>query len=69
MINVASIDPNTFYSTAEAIKLLHKSNAWFSQHRWKGTGPKCSKGVVPVLYKGADLLNWLESRSAVTSAA
>lgn len=62
MIDASLIDPNTYYTTAEAMKLLHKSNAWFSQHRWKGTGPKCSKGIVPVLYKGSELLAWLEGK-------
>jgi hypothetical protein len=69
MINASSIDPNTFYTTAEAMTLLHKGNAWFVNHRWKGTGPKCRTGIVPILYKGADLLEWLEGRSAAKSAA
>jgi hypothetical protein len=69
MISVNSIDPNTFYTTAEAMTLLHKSNAWFTRHRWKGTGPKCSIGIVPVLYKGSELLAWIESRSSVQAVA
>ena len=67
-IDSSSIDPNTFYTTADAVKILNKSNAWFARHRWLGTGPKCRKGIVPILYKGADLLAWLEPRE-VTSAA
>jgi hypothetical protein len=70
MINTASINPDAFYNTQEAMQFFGKSYAWFSRHRWKGTGPQCNRDTCPVLYKGADLTAWLDQgRGAVKSAA
>lgn len=60
-LNLRSIDPDTFYDTQEASKLLCKSAAWFERHRWAGTGPTYSPGR-PVRYLGRDLLAWLEAQ-------
>jgi hypothetical protein len=70
MINIASINPDAFYSTQEAMNFFGKSYAWFARHRWKKTGPNCNQNTCPVLYKGADLIAWLDKgRGAVKSAA
>ncbi len=61
MASPTLLDPESLYSQAELVPLLKKSRAWFERSRWDGSGPPFVKVGRLSLYRGADVLAWLEA--------
>ena len=61
-------DANKIYTQSEVAEALGKSEAWAERARWNGSGPKFLKLGRRVVYRGSDLLLWIESRVRVSTA-
>lgn len=66
MIRIDAIIPAALYTEKEAAPLLGKSLAWMRRCRWIGTGPVYLKQGRPILYRGSDLIVWLEQGAIKT---
>ncbi len=62
------IKPTQLYSQADLAPILRKSIAWFERARWSGTGPAFVKVGRQPLYRGADVLAWLDANTRTSTS-
>ncbi len=64
----SAIEPDALYTQTELAPLPRKSLAWFERSRWAGTGPTYVKVGRQPLYRGSDVLAWLDSNTRTSTA-
>ena len=57
-----TVDPNALYSDEEAAPILRKNPRTQAKDRCLGRGPTYVKAGKTILYKGSDLLDFLNER-------
>ena len=57
------IDPDKFYRTTDPLLVEIASKQTFARWRCEGKGPPFVKAGSRVLYRGQDILDWLEART------
>ena len=65
---LSAIEPDTLYTQTELAPVLRKSLAWFERSRWAGTGPAYVKVGRQPLYRGSDVLAWLDARTRTSTS-
>ncbi len=65
---LTAIEPDALYTQTELAPVLRKSLAWFERARWAGTGPAYVKVGRQPLYRGSDVLAWLDARTRVSTS-
>ncbi len=65
---LSAIEPDALYTQTELAPVLRKSLAWFERSRWAGTGPAFIKVGRQPLYRGRDVLAWLDSNTRTSTA-
>ena len=65
---LSTIQPDALYTQTELAPLLRKSLAWFERARWDGKGPAYVKVGRQPLYRGSDVLNWLDARTRTSTS-
>lgn len=58
-----TIDPNSYYPTAEAAAILGRKAATLAKERCHGSGCRFVKNGKQILYRGADMIEHLAARS------
>ncbi|MDA8391069.1 MAG: DNA-binding protein [Gammaproteobacteria bacterium] len=64
----SAIEPGTLYTQTDLAPILRKSLAWFERGRWAGTGPAFVKVGRQPLYRGSDVLAWLEANTRTSTS-
>lgn len=65
---LTAIEPDALYTQTELAPILRKSLAWFERSRWAGNGPAYVKVGRQPLYRGRDVLAWLDARTRVSTS-
>ena len=56
------------YTQDELAPIFGLSSFWFERARWSGTGPKFVKLGRKVVYRGSDLLEWMDSQTRTSTS-
>ena len=64
----SAIEPDALYSQTDLAPVLRKSLAWFERARWAGTGPAYVKVGRQPLYRGRDVLEWLDANTRTSTS-
>ena len=65
---VSAIQPDALYTQTELAPVLRKSLAWFERSRWAGNGPRYVKVGRQPLYRGRDVLDWLDAQTRASTS-
>lgn len=57
------IDPHTLYEVADAATILNSPKTTLANWRYRGGGPRFIKTGRRVMYRGQDLLDYLEQNT------
>jgi predicted DNA-binding transcriptional regulator AlpA len=57
------IEVDKLYTQTDLMPVLRKSKNWFERKRWDGSGPRYLKIGRSVLYRGEDVLSWLNEQA------
>ncbi len=64
----SAIEPDALYTQTELAPVLRKSLAWFERARWAGNGPRYVKVGRQPLYRGRDVLDWLDAQTRTSTS-
>jgi predicted DNA-binding transcriptional regulator AlpA len=62
------IEVDKLYTQADLMPVLRKSKNWFERKRWDGSGPRYLKIGRSVLYRGEDVLSWLDEQARTSTS-
>ena len=65
---VCGILPTQLYTQDQLSPILGLSLAWFERCRWSGTGPKFVKLGRKVVYRGSDILEWMDNQTRTSTS-
>jgi hypothetical protein len=64
-----SAPPEAFFDQQVVAQVLRKSQAWAERARVFGNGPPFRRIGRSIVYKKADVVNWLDQHATVTSTS